>query len=90
MRLLSFLTSRFCSTETQQIEIRKVLFHTVSSTFFPPVGVLLQELVEVEVAEDDDHVHDEEEDKVDGHHLEQGDRELLLGLNAGLDMTVGR
>ena len=83
MRLLSFLTSRFCSTETQQIEIRRVLFH-VSSTFFPPVGVLLQELVEVEVAEDDDHVHDEEEDKVDGHHLEQGDRELLLGLNAGL------
>ena len=53
------------------------------------MGVLLQELVEVEVAEDDDHVHDEEEDKVDGHHLEQGDRELLLGLNAGLDMIVG-
>ena len=84
MRLLSFLTSRFCSTETQQIEIRRVFFHTASSTFFPPVCVLLQELVEVEVAEDDDHVHDEEEDKVDGHHLEQGDRELLLGLNAGL------
>ena len=84
MRLLSFLTSKFCSTETQHIEIRKVLFNTISSTFFPPVCVLLQELVEVEVAEDDDHVHEEEEDKVDGHHLEQGDRELLLGLNAGL------
>ena len=67
-----------------EIRPRRFLFHTVSSTFFPPVGVLLQELVEVEVAEDDDHVHDEEEDKVDGHHLEQGDRELLLGLNAGL------